>query len=207
MWLLEKCKVTRRPNVKKESVTPQTAAQRWDQTIDKDCPRTGHKYLIIGAGFLGTRIIKSLLRRGERDIQVFDYDTNSPWKSHPSITFLQGNITSLAALNSACQGIHTVFYTAATIRFHEEYDYQLGKSYPINVTGAMNVVQACQQNGVQRLIYTSTSLVCVPRDNKNVQLDEESPYVTRTTASSNYAYTKSLGELVVLGAMRARRMA
>ena len=44
----------------------------------KRCPKTGVPYLVIGCGFLGSRIIEFLLHRKE-NVTVFDFDENSPW--------------------------------------------------------------------------------------------------------------------------------
>lgn len=213
-WFFKPCPKTAPyvPNPKVVSKVDVSACRaRWHQAIEKSCPKTGFSYLVIGAGFLGSRIIEALLARGETNVRVFDCDATLSWASDPRVDFVSGDLCQdvgdgnndsnsvVSDLQRACVGIHTIFLTAASIRFMDNMDFQWQRSYKVNVVGTENVLQACEKEGVRNLIFTSTLQVNVPKtfDGTNTLLTEEMPYVTRTNATSHYAMSKAMAEKLV----------
>jgi nucleoside-diphosphate-sugar epimerase len=170
--------------------------------------------LSSSAGFLGSRIIESLLQRKE-SVTVFDFSSTNSWATDPRVKYLQGDITKYEEVKQACQGIKTVFLTAATINFMDNLPYQYEASYRVNVTGTGNVIKACQVCKVRYLIQTSTLHVTIqnPHQNTNsiwslfsnpkksvILIKEDDPYVTPENATSHYGSTKALAEQLVLQA-------
>ena len=157
--------------------------------------------LVTGAaGFLGRNLVKSLLQQGCR---VSALVNRTPLDfEHPELTIVRGDVADAADMERACRGIDTVFHTAATIallggRFASTKYRQ--DAWRVNVEGTQNVIDACQSQGVQRLIYTSS--VDVTFDGKALpRMDENMPYAQRP--KSVYAFTKIEAERRVLAANR-----
>ena len=171
--------------------------------VKSHCPKTGDHYLVIGTGFLGCKIIHALLLRHETRIRAFDIDPTAlppELSSHPNVEFVQGDVTQLKDIEEACQGADTVFCTFAIIRYFERLPAYASLSERINVRGTENVVTACRQAGVKRLIQTSTSNVCLAKDLVNLEMNENSPYVTHANSPNHYGWTKALAEQHVLEA-------
>lgn len=171
-------------------------AQSCPQAAQKNFPTTELGYCLVtgGAGYLGSNLTKELLRRGLK-VRVFDRAPIS--YSHENLDYLQGDITRPEDALKACQGIDTVFHTAAILCF---YTYatkaQREASFAVNVGGTENIVAAAKQSGVKRLIYTSSNNVTL--DGPVIDGDEATPYALG--AKDLYTMTKIRGEQTALAA-------
>ncbi len=150
------------------------------------------KCLITGAGgFIGGQITRRLLEEGH---EVVTYQRGK----YPDLTLLegthhQGSIDQLAPLSAAMKDVDTVFHVAAlaaisgpTHEFHTA-----------NVVGTQNVIEACRQNKVSRLVFTSSPSVVFAGQDQN-GIDESEPYPENYLA--DYPRTKALAESEVLKA-------
>ncbi len=144
-----------------------------------------------GGGFLGRAIVERLIARGVR-VRNFSRD------SYPELIALgvesfQGDLTDAAALRRAATGCDIVFHVAAKAGvWGDETSY-----FRPNVIGTQNVIDACRDTGVSRLVYTSSpSVVFTGHDMEGV--DESVPYAARYHAP--YPRTKALAEQMVLAA-------
>jgi len=120
-----------------------------------------------GGGFVGKVIVRMLAERGIPCRVVGRH-------RYPEVEALGAesiacDIRDRDRLRPTFAGIDTVFHTASLAGIwgkREEY-------HSINVQGTENVLQACRDNGVARLIYTSTpSVVFDRRDIVGVMIDE-----------------------------------
>lgn len=151
----------------------------------------------------------------DENVVVFDFSSTCSWVTDTRVTYIKGDITKYEEVKKACQGISTVYLTAAIINFMDNLPYQFDTSYRVNVTGTENVIKACQTEGVKYLIQTSTLHVTVQNPYKNtdsiwslfslpkksvIKIAESDPYVTRENATSHYGSTKALAEQLVLRA-------
>lgn len=159
-------------------------------------------FIFFSGGFLGSRIIESLLIRGEKKVNVFDNSPTCVWANDKRVTYTQGDITKYSDVLAACGNIDTVYLTAAAITFMDKIPYQYEKSFVINVIGCENVIKACIDCEVNYLIQTSTFHVTVPCAGKKgvIEVNEEDPYVNQDSCTSYYAATKALAEQLVLRA-------
>lgn len=166
------------------------------QSAKKKFPTTELGYCLVtgGAGYLGRNLTQELLRRGLK-VRVVDRAPIS--YSHENLDFLQGDLTRPEDALKACQGVDTVFHTAAVLCF---YTYatkaQRDASFAVNVGGTENIVAAAKQSGVKRLIYTSSNNVTL--DGPVINGDETTPYALG--AKDLYTMTKIRGEQLVLAA-------
>ncbi|WP_319381917.1 NAD-dependent 4,6-dehydratase LegB [Thiomicrorhabdus sp.] len=146
----------------------------------------GKKVLVTGAdGFIGSHLVESLAEAGAEVRALVLYNSfnswgwldQSPWAEQ--IEVLSGDIRDPFLCRKATEGCHTVFHLAALIAI--PYSYQAPASYvETNVQGTLNIAQACLDNGVQRLMHTSTSEVYgtaqyVPIDEAH-PVQPQSPY-------------------------------
>jgi nucleoside-diphosphate-sugar epimerase len=113
------------------------------------------KYLITGgSGFLGINLTRFLLNKGhsviEYDLAEFDY----PERTNPNVSFIKGDIRDKAKLSEAMHGVDIVVHTAAALPLYTPEDIRT-----TDLDGTRNVVQAAQQNNVQRVIHISSTAV------------------------------------------------
>jgi 3beta-hydroxy-delta5-steroid dehydrogenase/steroid delta-isomerase len=158
----------------------------------------GHCLVTGAAGFTGSTLVKALLARG---LKVRALVRNTPITlEHPLLECFSGDIQNPGQMLEACQGMDTVFHTAANIalmggsgatRAYRE------QAYAINVGGTNNVIRACQDAGVQRLIHTSSVDVCF-NTQVDMHMDEDTPYATTYTCL--YTETKIQAEQAILAA-------
>jgi nucleoside-diphosphate-sugar epimerase len=144
-----------------------------------------------GGGFLGKAIIRRLVSR-DNDVRSFCRGYY-PKLEELGVEQVQGDIGNAAAVEIACKGIDLVFHVAAKPPPWGHFaDY-----YRTNVTGTQNVIDACINQKVVTLVYTSTpSVVFNGSDIEGV--DESFPYPIKYLA--HYPKTKALAEQKVVKA-------
>jgi nucleoside-diphosphate-sugar epimerase len=146
--------------------------------------------LVTGAGgFLGRAIVDRCLARGwkVRGIARGAY----PDLAGRGVEMFRGDIGVADELDPAVQGCDAVFHVAALAGVWGAYH----KYYEANTLGTRNVIDACVEYGVKKLIYTSTPSVV--HGGHNVSgLDESAPYGERF--STHYQSTKAEAEKAVL---------
>ena len=121
--------------------------------------------LVTGAGgFIGSHLTEGLVARGAKTRALVHYNSLSSWgwlegsEYKDEIEVFQGDIRDPDSLQSAIDGCDVVFHLAALIAI--PYSYQAPLSYVrTNVEGTLNVLQAAQKHGVERVVHTSTSEV------------------------------------------------
>jgi 3beta-hydroxy-delta5-steroid dehydrogenase/steroid delta-isomerase len=147
-----------------------------------------------GAGYLGRHLVAELLRRGHR-VRAFDV-ARIPF-THERLEMMTGDITEPGDVRKACEGIETVFHTAAVLDFRR-FPGRAGweRSRAVNVGGVENLILACREAGVRRLVHTSTNNVTL--EGPVVGGDETWPYAQHP--KDPYTATKIEGERRALAA-------
>lgn len=144
------------------------------------------KVLVTGAGgFIGSHLVELLVSRGYQVRALTHYNSRNFWgwldssEFRNDIEVLNGDVRDPHFCKHATKDIDTVFHLAALIAI--PYSYVAPDSYvDTNVKGTLNICQAALENGVGRVIHTSTSEVYgtaryVPIDEKH-PLQPQSPY-------------------------------
>lgn len=143
------------------------------------------KILITGAdGFIGSHLTELLLKQGHEIKALSQYNSFNNWGwlediDCKNVEVLNGDIRDPHYCKSITKDVDTVFHLAALIAI--PYSYVAPSSYvDTNIGGTLNICQAALENGVSRIIHTSTSEVygtaCyVPIDEKH-PLQPQSPY-------------------------------
>lgn len=147
-----------------------------------------------GTGFVGSHLVRLLMRKG-LDVTCLVRPTSrlDNLESLP-INLQHGDLTNFPSLRKAVKGCRLVYHCAA--------DYRLWCANPdemmrTNVEGTSNIMRACFEEGVERVVYTST-VGCLGRYTIGVPVDEVAP--TRLEdMKSPYKRSKFLAERNVLG--------
>lgn len=143
-----------------------------------------------GNGFVGRAIVKQLLEDGVK-CRVIGRNPY-PELEKLGVECVVGNISDDKAMSVATEGVDTVFHVAALAGIWGKWqDY-----YETNVLGTSSVIKACQ-NGVKRLVYTSTPSVVFDRESIE-NGDESLPYPDKFLC--HYAKSKVAAEKMLLSA-------
>ncbi|KAL8287527.1 hypothetical protein RQP46_003385 [Phenoliferia psychrophenolica] len=156
---------------------------------------SSESYLVIGGeGFLGSTLVKALVARypscavASLDIVQRHFAEKSQW------TFHSADLTSLPDLSKAIRasGATTVFHTASPWTGS-------GKDVceKVNVQGTQTIVDACVQEGVRKLVFTS-SAGTVYNGVDLINVDERMPFPEK--GLDHYNVTKAKAETIVLAA-------
>ena len=144
-----------------------------------------------GGGFLGSAICRQLLARGD---EVIAYQRSASEELEKlGIRIIQGSITDAEVLNTALKGVDAVIHTAAKAGIWGAYDDYFGP----NVTGTENVISACLNNSIHKLVFTSSPSV-THADGDIEGGDESLPYAEHY--NSPYPATKALAEQMIMAA-------
>jgi 3beta-hydroxy-delta5-steroid dehydrogenase/steroid delta-isomerase len=157
-------------------------------------PHLGVCLVTGGAGFLAGHLARALLDQGH---EVRSIDLREPTLRHERFHHQHGDLRVPADVARACEGVDTVFHTAAVVDFVGVASAARRKrSVDLNVGGTDNVIAACVQQGVRRLVYTSSNNVVLGAPVENA--DSRTPYPERF--ADLYSTTKALAEQRVLAA-------
>lgn len=144
-----------------------------------------NKVLVTGAdGFIGSHLTEALLGEGCEVRALAQYNSFNDWgwlegTHHPGLEVVTGDVRDPNCCRHIVKGVDTVFHLAALIAI--PYSYVAPDSYvDTNVKGTLNICQAVRDEGVERLLVTSTSEVYgtakyVPIDEKHPR-QPQSPY-------------------------------
>lgn len=154
-----------------------------------------------GGGYFGFRLGCAL---NEKGFHVLLFDLSSPAQTIPEgIEFVHGDIRHLSDIEKAFQDtdVTCVFHIASYgMSGREQLNPNLIEE--VNVGGTDNILQACRQRGVPRLVYTSTfNVVFGGQVIRNG--DESLPYLPLHLHPDHYSRTKSIAERKVLEASGA----
>lgn len=157
--------------------------------------------LVTGAtGFLGGHLARALLNR---DIPVRVTGRNVPAGMRLAklgADFRPVDLRDRESMLSVCEGVEAVVHSGALSSAWGAYrDF-----YDINVKGTRNVIDACAQNGVERLVHISSPSV-MTRFEPQLKLKESDPLPD--TFVSPYSETKKLAEDLVNEAIAAGQKA
>lgn len=149
----------------------------------------GVNVLVTGAtGFLGVHTCRELLARGH-GVRAFGRDFSA--FSLAGIERVRGDLRETAAVHSACINMDAVVHAGAL----SSPWGKLEEFMAINVTGTRNVLEACLQAGVRRLVHISSPAV-IFSDRDHLLAREDTPYPNHF--SSHYGLSKKLAEELVL---------
>ena len=169
------------------------------------------RVLVTGAGgFIGSHLVEHLVAEGADVRAMVRYNSRNSHgnlellsaETRSSFEVVAGDVQDPFFVRTAVKGMDTVFHLAALIGI--PYSYIAPIQYAnVNVLGTVNVLQACLDEGVERVVQTSTSETYgtaryVPIDERH-PLQGQSPYSASKIGADKLAesYHLSFGLPVV----------
>jgi nucleoside-diphosphate-sugar epimerase len=153
-----------------------------------------------GSGFIGSALVKALLRAGET-VRVLDDNSRGALRRlrevERHVDFVNGDIRDAAAVDAAMRGIDEVHHLAfvnGTATFYSAPDLVLD----VGVKGIVNVIDGCRRHNVGRLILASSSEVY--QSPPHVPTDERAPLVVPDPLNPRLSYGagKIISEMMVI---------
>ncbi|SHJ53156.1 NAD-dependent 4,6-dehydratase LegB [Desulfofundulus thermosubterraneus] len=162
-----------------------------------------YKILVTGsAGFIGSHLVEELVRQGYNVRAFVRYNARNDWSWLQTVPCLKdieiytGDVRDYDSVRNAVRGVEVIFHLAALIGI--PYSYISPLAYiKTNVEGTYNILQAAREEGVQRVVHTSTSEVYGTA--RYVPINEEHPL----QAQSPYAATKIAADQLALSFHRS----
>jgi NAD dependent epimerase/dehydratase len=160
---------------------------------------SSRKVLVTGAGgFIGSHLIERLVHTGAQVRAFVHYNSRNDWgliehlavESRKTIAIFPGDLTDASLVRQAVAGCQVVFHLGALIAI--PYSYQAPRQFiDTNVVGTLNVLQACLEAQVEKIVHTSTSEAYgsahySPMDEKH-PLQGQSPYAASKIAADKLA--------------------
>lgn len=144
-----------------------------------------------GGGFLGTYLIKELLKNPQYIVTNFSRHTYSHLEDI-GVPTIKGDLRKKSDVDRAlAQGFDAIFHVAALAGvWGNPQDY-----HDINYLGTKNLIEGARAYDVKKFIYTSTPSVVFGKEDLQ-GVDEEYPYPTSHLTA--YAETKTKAEKLVL---------
>lgn len=147
------------------------------------------RIFITGAtGFIGGRLAQRLAEDGHKLHALIRSPHKTAHLQHANIRLFKGELSDVKSIDAAIAGCQAAFHLAA---YAKTWSRDPGLFHRINVEGTVNVFEAAQRAGVQRVVFTSTGGTLNPSDDGQPS-DEDTP---RTLPYFNdYERTKAVAE-------------
>ena len=149
------------------------------------------KFLVTGgAGFIGSHIVDSLVKNGDKVTVIDDFSSGTRDNLQgviDKITLLEGDIRDKALVNKSMQGVDYVLHQAAL----RSVPKSLGNPElynDVNINGTLNILTAAKEAKVKRVVFASSSSIYGETD----RLPEKEDFYPLLI--SPYALTKLAGE-------------
>ena len=148
--------------------------------------------LVGGAGLVGSHIVDHLIKEPVREIVVYDNfirgtrENLAAAMKDPRVRVVEGSILDRERLRQELKGIDGIFLLASL--WLGECVTEPRSAWEVNTLGTWNVVEACLEAGVKRIVYSSSASVY--GNALTTPMTEEHPFNNRTT----YGATKIANE-------------
>ncbi len=143
-----------------------------------------------GAGFIGSNLVRALVERGD-EVRVLDnFSTgNRANLEGLGIEVVEGELRSYERVHAAVRGVDVVFHLGALGSVPRSIQDPLTSS-AVNIEGTLNVLLAARDEGVRRVVFSSSSSVYGPRRElpvaEDLPPDPISPYGVAKLAAERY---------------------
>jgi dihydroflavonol-4-reductase len=153
---------------------------------------TGDLTFVTGAtGFVGSHLVRLLLRRGDRVRVLVRHSSRTDNIEGLGCEVVVGDLRDCSTLERCVQGCRRVFHVAADYRLRAKNPQEI---YDNNVGGTRNLLSACCEAGVEKIVYTST-VGTIGLRHDGMPADEETP-VTLDNMIGHYKRSKFMAEQV-----------
>jgi nucleoside-diphosphate-sugar epimerase len=153
-----------------------------------------------GSGFIGSALVKALVRAGHR-VRVLDDNSRGNARRladvAKEIEFVAGDIRDGTAVDSAAKGmdeVHHLAFINGTEFFYSQPELVLD----VGVRGMLNVIDACRKQKIGTLVFASSSEVY--QTPPQIPTDESAPLAVPDVLNPRYSYGggKLISELLAI---------
>ena len=150
--------------------------------------------IIGGAGFIGSHLADSLIKK-KINLKIIDNLSTGRFENikhiKNKVKFLKADISKVGNWQKEFKNIDYVFHLAALADIVPSID-DPESYYKSNVTGTLNVIEACKKYKVKKIIYSaSSSCYGIPKKYPTKETEKIDPKFP-------YAVTKYLGEQLIV---------
>jgi nucleoside-diphosphate-sugar epimerase len=141
-----------------------------------------------GSGFIGSGLVKALVRAGNQVRVLDDNSRGSPRRLievEKDIEFIAGDIRDAQAVTRTAQGmdeVHHLAFVNGTEFFYKAPELVLD----VGVRGMVNVIDACRQHGIGTLLLASSSEVY--QTPPHIPTGEDAPLTVPDPLNPRYSY-------------------
>ena len=146
-----------------------------------------------GTGHLGSALIRQLLSLGYRVRVLVRKSSMTNSINDLDVEIVLGDVTDPSSLSNAFKGTNQVFHLAGLVSIMPRMGT---KMFDVNVRGTLNVIDACEKNSVERLIYTS-SIHAIPPSPESM-ITNETNVIDPDLAEGDYGKSKALATIEVI---------
>lgn len=152
------------------------------------------KVLVTGAnGFLGSWVTRRLIADGHETYALVRKSSDLSELEGVPCKYLYGDVTDLNSLNSAFEGMDSIFHLAGLIAYKKS---DRAKMELVNVGGTRNVLDACKEKKIRRLVYLSSVVAIGGGFSPNDVMNENTVYNIKHL-NLGYFETKHQAEILV----------
>ncbi len=147
-----------------------------------------------GTGLVGGYLLRQLLWKGEKVKALYRsrYPSLLTQEEIDAIEWVKGSLFDTVQLDEICASVQEVYHCAGLVSFNPSRRNDLMR---VNVEGTANVVNACLQGGVRKLVHVS-SVSALGRKRDGMTVTEASKWSEESNLS-NYGRSKYMAELEV----------
>ena len=153
------------------------------------------KYLVTGgAGFIGSNIVKELLRQGQEVRALDNFATGKrenilPLLKNSKLTLIEGDLRSFHIARAAVKGVDYILHQGALPSVPRSINDPI-TSNDVNVLGTLNILEAAREFGVKRVVCASSSSIygnseTLPKV-ETMPVNPMSPYALTKYAQERY---------------------
>ncbi|TAH02337.1 MAG: NAD-dependent epimerase/dehydratase family protein, partial [Sphingobacteriales bacterium] len=108
-----------------------------------------------GTGLVGGYLLRQLLQKGEKVKALYRsrYPSLLTQEEIDAIEWIKGSLFDTVLLDEICSSVQEVYHCAGLVSFNPSKRNEL---MHVNVQGTANVVNACLEGGVRKLVHVSS---------------------------------------------------
>ena len=111
-----------------------------------------------GAGFIGSNVVDMAISKGWHVKVIDNLSTGFSKNINPNSEFINADICDYNKIQQHFRNVDVVFHLAALPRVQPSIDDPLPYN-KVNIEGTLSVLDACKNNGVKKVIFSSSSSI------------------------------------------------